>query len=325
MPQGNRRKKAAKPSGKDVDEDLLGEIQIAVPPPLPQPEAPPDDADAPKGVRYEDRVVAFVDILGFKEIVYGSQTDENRLNQIYGALDIRNNELAKHFASELKLDRTPQQFDDRFHTFSDCIVMSVSTDPEELGLLVFMVFKICRQLLHAGFLSRGGIATGPLLHRAQVDGESEEDKQSAMVFGPAFIDAYNLESNHADGARVILQTKVWKKLDRYRTENPTTRLTDFFNSHVARADDGPAFVNLFADFPGNSFYEADMDVDADIAAINLRLCNALNETADKPHQFRKNAMLAKEFNLAVTTASSVPRYQHLKQHLISPDALPRRI
>lgn len=324
MPKGNTRKTAAKSADKVAEEDLLGAIKIAVAPPLPPQEAPPDDADAPKGVRYEDRIVAFVDILGFKEIVYGSQTDENRLNQIYGALDIRNNELAKHFAAELKLERTPQQFDDRFHTFSDCIVMSVSTDPEELGLLVFMVFKICRQLLHAGFLSRGGIATGPLLHRAQVDGESDDETQSAMVFGPAFIDAYNLESNHADGARVILQTKVWKQLEKYKAENPASRLTEFFNSHVARADDGPAFVNLFADFPGNIFYPTDLDVDADIAAIKSRLCNALNETADKPHQFRKNAMLAKEFNLAVLTASSVPRYKHLKQHLISADALPCR-
>lgn len=307
---------------KNTPAALLDSIKVSAPPEGPEPEAP-GNADAPKGVRYENRIVAFVDILGFKEIVYASRNNTDLMNQIYNALDIRNDELAKHFTAELNISRTPEQFSDRFHTFSDCIVMSVSVEPQELGLLIFMVFKICRQLLSAGFLSRGGIALGELLHRAQGSTLADE-KASPMVFGPAFIDAYNLEANHADGARVILKTDVWQLIRSYTEENsPSDKLAGFFNSHIARADDGPAFVNLFADFPGNAFYN-ETDVTSEIKQIHQQLCNALHQTSDKPHQFRKNAMLAKEFNFAIATASSVSRYKHLKEFLIPNEALPSR-
>ncbi|ALM86868.1 hypothetical protein ASB57_09290 [Bordetella sp. N] len=245
---------------------------------------------------------------------------------MYGALDIRNNDLAELFSLELELGLAADDFDDRFHSFSDCIVMSVKDDVTELGLLVFMVFKICRQLLRAGFLSRGGIALGPLLHQFPDDEKRKgaSGAPSPMVFGPAFIDAYNLEANHADGARVIMHTKVWKMLDGHCNDHAGTRLAQFFRTHVERAEDGPAFVNLFADFPGNAFYPADYDVRADIQAIQHQLCKALDDTADKPHQFRKNAMLANEFNLAVSMAASVPRYSHLEQYLIPRCTLPKR-
>jgi len=290
------------------------------------PENPSEDTDGPKGVEYEDRVVAFVDILGFKEIVYGSQNNRNLLNQIYGALDIRNDDLARAFSLELGLDRSADWFDDKFHSFSDSIVMSVKMDITELGLLIFMVFHTCRQLLRAGFPSRGGIAMGPLLHRfPSVDSKNEEDrKASPMVFGPAFIDAYNLENTHADGARVIMQTKVWKMLDGYCSENEGTRLAKFFRTHVERAEDGPAFVNLFADFPGNAFYNTEVDISSEIQAIQKHLCKALDDTADKPHQFRKNLMLAHEFNFALETATAVPKYQHLERFLIPRESLPKR-
>jgi hypothetical protein len=305
---------------------LLEKIQVPAPPALP-PEAPiSDDTDGPKTAHYLPRIVAFVDILGFKDIVYRSRTDENLFNSIYGALDIRNDELALAYAAEVGIGRSANEFDDKFHTFSDCIVMSVSEDIEELGLLLYVVFHTCRRLLKAGFLSRGGIACGDLLHHAPDRTRPDQLDQSPMVFGPAFIDAYNLESAHADGARVILQNKVRQMIDDYCEDPmfPNPRLKLFFDAHVDRAADGPSFVNLFADFPGNAFYKPDLDVTADIELIHSKLCHALNQTSDKPHQFKKNAMLAEEFNRALEMATQVPRHKHLASHIIPARILPSR-
>ncbi|AFK64194.1 hypothetical protein TKWG_22890 [Advenella kashmirensis WT001] len=279
------------------------------------------DAIAPKFVKYEERIVAFVDILGFKEIVLRSQKDPDLVNQIYNGLDVRKDELARHFVAELGLSLSPEDFDDRFHTFSDCIVMSVDSKIEELGLLIFMIFKICRQLLLAGFLSRGGVAIGQLLHLTP-ESTPGSDRNSSMVFGPAFVDAYNLESSHAGCARIILQQKLRQMIHDHRQKHPYKKLTKFFDAHVSRADDGPAFVNQFADFPGNNFYEENVDVQPDIKAIQAHLQEKLNEVSDKPYHFQKNAILAREFNNAIKLASKVPRYADCKKYIISSDALP---
>lgn len=299
---------------------MLGAIHIKNPPAL-HTEHRPEEADAPKGVEYEERIVAFIDILGFKEIIARSVNDPTLVRQIHNALDIQNDELASHYAAEIGVSRSPEEFSERFHTFSDCIVMSVSNDAEELGLLIFMAFKVCRQLLHAGFLTRGGIASGKLLHRAPSGADKAAYEHSPMVFGPAFNDAYTLEANHADGARVILQNAVRKKINDYCERNNSSRLCEFFRTHIKRAGDGPAYINLFADFPGNSFYGPSSDVTSNIQEIHQGLQNALNGSTDRPTQFRKNAMLATQFNKAIERACEINHA--LSTYAMDPSILPR--
>lgn len=299
--------------------------QIGAPSPegfSPTNSAPSDDSDAPKGVTYTERVTAFVDILGFKEIVLRSAKKSNPdlIGRIHSALDIGKDDLARVYIAELLLkDTHPDDFDDRFHTFSDCIIISVKPDPLEIGLLVYTIFKICRRLLQAGFISRGGVSVGDLFHR------TDDDKTGApMVFGPAFLEAYALESTHAEGARVILQKTLVKKIMEFKRANPNARLTKFFTAHIKTADDGPSFIDLFADFPGNCFYDRHLDVSSEIETIRQRLCDALEDTADKPSQFRKNAMLAREFNFAVQAASDHQRDPSLLNFVIPAEVLPSR-
>lgn len=264
--------------------------------------------DTPKGVEYENRVVAFIDVLGFKEIIKRSAHDPELVKRIFYALDVRKDDWATMYAADVGLPRKPEDFADRFHSFSDCIVMSVGTGIEDIGLLVYGIFKVCRQLLGQGFASRGGIAMGQLYHHDDGQASESGSRAPSMVFGPAFIDAYQFESSHADGPRVILQNTVWRRIDDYCEENPTAKLSKFFRAHIKRADDGPAFIDLFADFGTNMFYETKRDLSNEMQRIRDFICSALDDTLDKPHFFKKNAQLAREFNNAVNRAEQ-PAYQ----------------
>lgn len=272
-------------------------------------------ADSPRHAEYEDRVVAFVDVLGFKEIIGRSAGNPDLVRRIHHALDVRNDDWAEVFAADVGLEMKPTEFQDRIHSFSDFVVVSVRPDIREIGLLVYIVFKICRQLLFSGFLSRGGIAMGKLYHRDVSEGSSEAGPP--MVFGPAFIEAYQFESSHADGPRVILQNKVREHIQKKCNLYPDSRLTAFLKTHVQRADDGPAFIDFFCDFCANEYYEAAPDISSEIAQIRSHLCDALDLTTDKPLYFRKNAQIAREFNRAVTRAGK-------HELLIDADRLPRR-
>ncbi|OWT74861.1 hypothetical protein CEY04_08925 [Achromobacter sp. HZ28] len=243
-------------------------------------------------------------------------------------MDVCHDDLAEIFAAEIDLGWDPTDFDERLHTFSDCIVISVRPQAEEIGLLIFMVFRICRQLLEDGFLSRGGVAKGLLYHRVnprrhpagEARGTRGHSPPVTMVFGPAFVEAYNFESVHADGSRVILQTKVWREIDHYCTSHPDRKLAQFFRAHIRRADDGPAYVDLFADFVcSGSFYSAKRNLDDEIRTIKKHVCDALDVTADKPRYFRKSALLARMFNRAVTESR---RDEHLIPGSILPSSHP---
>ncbi|PXX05443.1 hypothetical protein C7399_1416 [Paraburkholderia tropica] len=287
---------------------------IKIPPSDEGPGDPPTDVDYPKDVAYEDRVVAFVDILGFRDIIARSAGEPELVQKIYTALDVRKDNWAKAFAAEVGLKMEPKDFGDRFHSFSDCIVISVRPDIREVGLLVWIIFKICRQLLRYGFTSRGGVAVGKLFHRDTIDAESAAPP---MVFGPAFNEAYGFESAHADGPRIIFQSKVWRLIEDNKNHHPDTKLRQFFDEHLSRAEDGPAFVNLFADFGHNTYYETAISPENEIALIGGHIRTALDQTSDRPHHFKKHAFLAREFNRSAAE-------NERQDHCIPPDILPRR-
>ena len=277
-----------------------------------------ESVDAPKGVAYEERVVAFVDVLGFKEIIFRSINEPELVKKIFYALDVRKDNWAAVYAKEVEISKGPDDFDDRFHSFSDCIVMSVGTSIEDIGLLIYSIFKVCRQLLGQGFASRGGIAMGKLYHHDDTQTKKNTTQAPSMVFGPAFVEAYQFESTHADGPRVILQNKIWKKITEFCDEHPTQKLSKFLEVHVQRAEDGPAFIDLFADFGKNGFYETKRDLTSEMQQIKEHICTSLDGSTDKPHIFKKNAQLAHEFNRAVIDAGhpghQIPKEKLPKRH-----------
>ncbi|ALK29030.1 hypothetical protein [Burkholderia plantarii] len=284
--------------GLSVSDIRIVETQATVP----QPDESGFVADSPRHAEYEDRIVAFVDVLGFKDIIFKSAGKPDLVRKIHHALTVSNDAWAEVFAKEVGLDMTANDFEDRMTSFSDCVVISVKPDIREIGLLVYIIFRICRQLLMAGFLSRGGVAKGLLYHE---DGATSGNSGAPMVFGPAFVNAYLFESTHADGPRVILENSVREHIRRKCLQMPETKLTAFLNTHIKRAEDGPAYIDIFADFGANDYYETAPDVSSEIETIHGHLCAALDQTADRPLHFKKNAQLARQFNHAVERVGRV--------------------
>jgi len=85
--------------------------------------------------------------------------------------------------------------DFRSHAFSDCIVLSQRG--AFVALLFISVAQLAMALLDLGVLVRGGVALGPLYH----DG--------SVVFGPAIIEAYHLESRCAKFPRILVSESVF--------------------------------------------------------------------------------------------------------------------
>ena len=137
---------------------------------------------------YEDRIVAFVDILGFRSLVGRLQSDPKLHRQLHGALS-----AIKSFKSIAGDPQTAQK-ELEASVFSDSIVISGATS--ELHAVIWTCLGLQTRLLAFGVLTRGGISRGPTHHKEDV------------LFGEGMIKAYDLESKAAIYPRVVVDPQL---------------------------------------------------------------------------------------------------------------------
>jgi hypothetical protein len=142
-------------------------------------------------VEYEDRLVAFIDILGFKELVKQSISSYEAMNKIYYAMQTILNvkTIEEHFYSS----EIVRPYQATVTTFSDSIVISYLVGLHgSLFRILLDIIHLQLELAYQGILIRGGITIGKAYHDGQI------------IYGPAMNDAYSLESASAIYPRIIV-------------------------------------------------------------------------------------------------------------------------
>lgn len=139
---------------------------------------------------YTRRAVLFLDLLGFRNLV-----NTGKGSEIVEAL-----RLSEASGVQFK-DGTPSDIDFRISAFSDCVVCSAKLIAKNNLLPASAVAsyagRLALEMLSRGILVRGAITIGNLFH------------DDHTVFGPALIDAYELESQVALYPRIIVPSKVF--------------------------------------------------------------------------------------------------------------------
>ncbi|OAI44316.1 hypothetical protein AYO42_00795 [Rhizomicrobium sp. SCGC AG-212-E05] len=131
-------------------------------------------------VHYERRLVAFFDVLGWRDKIEKAGTDPiqlARLRNVVGFYSL----IAKKRGTDSDL---------RISTFSDNV--AVSAKLSDLDFLLLMVGLVQILAVTEGCLLRGGVTIGDIVH----DGD--------VVFGPALNRAYDIESRVAVYPRIVI-------------------------------------------------------------------------------------------------------------------------
>jgi hypothetical protein len=171
---------------------------------------------------YTERYVAFIDILGFGQIV--SETGRRGGVTMFDA--DRLVEVLTQIGSRVEERGLVRSDDFKFQTFSDSVVLSEKASVRGFGHLTITIRSLTIDLLRQGLLMRGGIAKGKLHHDEKI------------MFGPAFLEAYRIESTVANYPRVVLSRDV------YLDYQAMVRRDEVAEARVLLADDGPAFINV---------------------------------------------------------------------------------
>lgn len=143
---------------------------------------------------YEKHVIAFIDILGFKEHIEKTLVDESHAKALHNILAYLNNIKVDNYNGDFPENDTSGR---EVSVFSDSIVISYPlTYTSAVFYLLLDVIHIQLDMLANGILLRGGITVGDLYHR------------SGVVYGPAMNEAYKLESKNAIYPRVVVDEKI---------------------------------------------------------------------------------------------------------------------
>lgn len=135
---------------------------------------------------YEERVVAFIDILGFSSLIKNKKEGIDKIIEVV--------ENMQRIAKEVGAEDEPKYdfyYDRQVSVFSDSIVISYKNVGPAEYYLVRELMVLQTILLYNDILVRGGVTIGGLYHKGSV------------VIGPALINAYEIESKVAIYPRIV--------------------------------------------------------------------------------------------------------------------------
>lgn len=153
------------------------------------------DLNAKEEILYEDSYVAFLDILGFRNLVMsGKKEDLEKISQYLGIVDSVINYLKK----------IPSKSKIRTIVVSDSVILSVTKeDSTERNIFLFRnlciaVGLIQQNLAMKNLWLRGGISTG----------KAYFNDRKKQIVGPAYVNAFEIEERFAEFPRVIIDSKI---------------------------------------------------------------------------------------------------------------------
>jgi len=242
--------------------------------------------------KYEKRIVAFIDILGFKDLVKQSEGDNSVLSKIDTLLNYffawgtgRQNEWDYRFIQyEPDVQKNKSLYvvpNVRCTCFSDSLVVSIPYDSSHLhqhfSVLVSNLAHIGSKFIQAGIPIRGGIAVGNLVHDTK-----------GVIYGPAMIEAYQLEENVSIYPRIILSQKLIEELQ----FSTSSSVVDYpYHKFITRFDDG------CVGFTQVKFFEYQQkEFSNDIKRVKCQLIDKLDEHLCNLAVFAKYRWLTTEFN-----------------------------
>lgn len=182
-------------------------------------------------VHYEDRLLAFIDILGWAQLVTKSAESAEEMNMVMvGSRLLSFQAQSKAFLSDFFIDHdvaVPPLIDTSH--FSDTVVMSCPITSPSVFSFAGSIQLLCQSLLVEGHYTRGAVVVGKLYHR-----ENE-------IFGPALLQAYDLERNVVKYPRIVVTPKAKVLIDPM-ISLPDGSKTSFRN--ILRDFDGLYFVDI---------------------------------------------------------------------------------
>ncbi len=248
-------------------------------------------------IKYEQRLVAFLDILGFKNIIKDSECDCRKLETIFRQMaSLKECEVPTKWTSKLvEIEESAQKkglngFDITKKTnctcFSDTIVVSILVEDNNINevasSLITNLSSIGAKLLSEGILLRGGMTIGNLIHN-----------NNGVIMGTALIEACELEKM-AKVPRIILSDKLIRKMN-YPVMAKSSSYP--YHQYVERFKDGCVGFHQMTYYKvvQSSTEMTDDELSSSLKKIKRAIINGLDNSFESPDIFYKYSWLKEAY------------------------------
>lgn len=272
-----------------------------------------------ENLKYEKRIIAFIDILGFSELIKDSEKNPATLEKIYEVINyFKNWEKPESWnLKTIEIEEDAQKkglvnFDlsnkSTCTCFSDSIIVSIKISDNDvnaiLSTLIANISYIGSYIIQKGILFRGAITIGNIIHQ-----------DNGIILGQGFIDAYNLESKLATFPRIVVSDKLIKELN-YPLEAKRNRYP--YHQYLTRDKDGCVGFNQLKYFEViQSWTEMKEDILKDaLDKIRKVIIEGLDYSFELPSVHSKYQWLKNEYNnLIILTAKLKQPIKELNENI----------
>jgi hypothetical protein len=226
---------------------------------------------------YEQRYCAFLDILGFSDMLrtIHQGVPYQKIRFLLQTIHLKTN------WSKPPSNEEVTETDFRAQSISDAVAISTKATGRGLLQIFDAIEAMSFECLRHGYFIRGGIANGPLYH------------DDHIVFGDALVQAYRLESQIARYPRVIVPREIG-----------TTYLGEHNRGRLIYSDDGPMFVHILRrlkaapreDFVNDHGVTPNKPPVSEYGQIRSQIQDRYHEAIDNPRIFEKVKWFAAYWN-----------------------------
>ena len=217
-------------------------------------------------IKYVQSYVAFLDVLGFKELVYSKKAEDKKKLQEYS-------NSINNFVNILKEISIKNTFNVDYIVISDSIIITAEqkkSNDDNIEILKNLCFSI-------GFLQsllsvldiwlRGGVSSG----------ETYFDKANNQIIGKAYIEAYLLEEKLVSNPHVVLDNKIINELGFKNSDELINKINE-------KDNDGLSFDNygktILYDWNNSNFIEKKFPLFVDYLSFFFNPSNSVKITKD---------------------------------------------
>jgi hypothetical protein len=261
-----------------------------------------------ENLKYEKRIIAFIDILGFRELIKDSEKNPSTLEKIYEIINyFKNWEKPESWnLKTIEIEEDAQKkglanFDlsnkSTCTCFSDSIIVSIKISDGDinasLSTLIANISYIGSYIIQKGILFRGAITIGNIIHQ-----------DNGIILGQGFIDAYNLESKLATFPRIVVSDKLIKELN-YPLEAKRNRYP--YHQYLTRDKDGCIGFNQLKYFEVvQSWTEMKEDILKDALDKTRKvIIEGLDYSFELPSVHSKYQWLKNEYNSLIILTDNI--------------------
>lgn len=249
-------------------------------------------------MNYDDRIVCFIDILSFKNIINATVNSENKdikseIENVNDVLLLARDVLDIDVPCKISKSKVVTQF-------SDSIVISFNVEEEsEIFYTLTEILHLIMNFVKNGILIRGGISYGKLIHNEKI------------VFGPGLISAYEMESKAALYPRVILDKSIIEIAKFFHSKHADPDIEEEFLMEMVTMDTDDMYYIDYIEKAKSELDEPELEMPSYIDCLKAIIDS--NKNYEAPDIKVKIGWLINKYNRLITPLKGIKFIKSLRK------------